>query len=265
MSFLPSGVVTLLSDLGLEDPSIGILKGAMMSRFAQIRIVDLCHAVPQRDVLWATYALAGSYRDFPPGTVHCVVVAPGRGSATNVLVAARGGHAFVAPDNGCLSKILGDSLAHVWRVDISRVPVAPIRRTYHTRDVVVSIGALIASGKLGLEDVGRAEENVFVMESLDLTLSDAGKYAEGVVLGEDRFGNIFASISDSDLPDGDLDFVVEFGDRKIPMVPGIHDAEPGKPAAMFNYFGMLQIIERDGRVADSLDAKAGSKVRVSWK
>ena len=263
MSFLPSGVVTLLSDLGLEDPSVGLLKGAMMSRFAQVRIVDLCHAVPQKDVLWATYALVGSYRDFPPGTVHCAIVAPGRGAATNVLVASVGGHVFVAPDNGCLTKVLDASNARVWRVDIERVPVAPIRRTYHTRDVVASIGALIASGKLGLDDVGEAEPDYFRIDNLDFTLGD--EYAEGVVLGEDRFGNIFASISDSDLPDDDLNFVVEYEGHEIPVVPGIHDAAPGEPVAMFNYFGMLQIVERDGRVIDRIESKRGQKIRVSWK
>lgn len=263
MSFLPSGVATLLSDLGLEEPSVGILKGAMMSRFAQIRIVDLCHAVPAKDVVWASYALAGSYRDFPPGTVHCVVVGPGRGSATNVLVALRRGHAFVAPNNGCLTKILGDRDTQVWRVDVDKLPVAPIRRTYHTRDVVASIGALVASGKLGLADVGSEETEIYRLSGVgDPAPGDTN--IEGVILGEDIFGNIFASVSDSDLPDDKSDFVVEYEGKNIPMVRSIHDAEPGKPAAMFNYFGMLQLVERDGRASESLKAERGSLVRVAW-
>lgn len=262
MSFLPSGVVTLMSDLGLEEPSVGILKGAMMSRFAQIRIVDLCHAVPQKDTVWASYALAGSYRDFPPGTVHCVVVGPGRGSATNVLVALRRGHAFVAPNNGCLTKILGERDNQIWRVDVKSLPVAPIRRTYHTRDVVASIGALVASGKLGLADVGPEETEVYRSEGVEAACSETG--IEGVILGEDIFGNFFASISDSDLPDDAQTFVVEYDGKQIPMVRSIHEAEPGKPAAMFNYFGMLQLVERDGRASESLRAERGSPIRVTW-
>ncbi|MCB9881065.1 MAG: SAM-dependent chlorinase/fluorinase [Planctomycetes bacterium] len=263
MAFLPSGVVTLLSDLGLDDASVGILKGAMMSRFAQVKIVDICHSVPQKDVLWATYSLAGCYRDFPPGTVHCAIVGPGRGSATNVLVASRAGHIFVAPNNGCLSKIIVENETHVRCLDIERVPVAPIRRTYHTRDVVASVGALIASGKLGFEDVGDVDSEPFRIASLDLTLGES--HAEGVVLGSDRFGNVFASINASDLPRHDLDYLVEIDGQQIPIVPGIHDAQPGKPAAMFNYSGMLQIVERDGRANERLNATRGTKIRVSWK
>ncbi|HMQ22429.1 MAG TPA: SAM-dependent chlorinase/fluorinase, partial [Planctomycetota bacterium] len=120
-----------------------------------------------------------------------------------------------------------------------------------------------ASGKLGFEDVGDIDEEPYRIGSLDLLLSDG--QAEGVVLGADRFGNVFASINASDLPSHDLDFVVEIDGQEIPIVPGIHDAEPGKPAAMFNYSGMLQIVERDGRADERLHATRGTKVRVSWK
>ena len=42
-------------------------------------------------------------------------------------------------------------------------------------------------------------------------------------------------------------------------------AQPGKPAAMFNYSGMLQIVERDGHADERLNATRGTKIRVSWK
>ena len=49
------GIITLLTDFGLSDPFVGIMKGVILSRFAGAQIVDLTHGIPPQAVAeaWA--------------------------------------------------------------------------------------------------------------------------------------------------------------------------------------------------------------------
>ncbi len=260
MSFLPCGVTTLLTDLGLGDPSVGIMKGVMISRFAQIKIVDLCHFVPPKDVFWASFALAGSYKNFPPGTVHCAVVAAGFGTKRGILVAEIAGHTFVAPDNGLLTRVLAVPGAVVRRVDLERVPVAPVRRSLHTRDIVAPIGALLASGKLAGKDVGEVEDEFRSLEDWPVQSSEA--MAQGVIVGEDRFGNLFTTLTEEDVPQkGKL--VVQLAGRRLELVHTLTQVDSGVGMAMFNSFGMLEVAIRDGRASEEFAWERGTPIQAS--
>ena len=113
--------------------------------------------------------------------MHCAIVAAGGSKHDDILVADHGGHVFVALDNGILTQVLEDR-GVVYRVDLSRVPVAPVRRTLHTRDIVAPIGALLASGKLAVEDCGPEEPDPKRIRTWP-TKAD-GDTIDGVVVGE---------------------------------------------------------------------------------
>ena len=42
----PCGVVALLTDFGLADPWVGVMKGVIKQRNAQADVIDYCHGVP---------------------------------------------------------------------------------------------------------------------------------------------------------------------------------------------------------------------------
>ena len=96
----PSGVITLTTDFGHQGPFVGVMKGAMLARFPQARIIDLTHEILVHWPAEAGFWLARAYQYFAPGTVHVAVVDPGVGTARSIIVVRAGGHLFVAPDNG---------------------------------------------------------------------------------------------------------------------------------------------------------------------
>jgi len=261
VAFLPNGILTLLTDLGHNDPSVGILKGIALSRHVQARVIDLCHHVPAHDVVWASFVLAGSYKHFPPGTVHCAVVDPGSGTDRKVLVAETAGHVLVAPDNGVLTKVLGTGV-HVYAVDLKRVPVAPIRWTWHTRDVLAPIAALLSSGKLTVENVGPVEESPRLLDLPSTEHTD--KASRGVVVGEDRFGNLFTSLTESDLPDDSNphEYEADIAGHRVPLVHSYNQVARGEMLALFNCYGLLEVAIRNGRAADELAWKRGVPITV---
>src|SRR5258705_8794726 len=112
----PSGIVTLLTDFGTDDPYVGMMKGVLLSAAPGLRIVDLTHGVPPQSVRVGAWFLAHAFAFFPAGTVHVAVVDPGVGSGRKLIVAEDRGHAFLAPDNGLLGPVLSES-ARIYELD----------------------------------------------------------------------------------------------------------------------------------------------------
>src|SRR5436190_5068192 len=106
MSFPPpSGVITLLTDFGVQDPFVGQMKGVILGRFREARVVDLSHGIEPGDVREGGFWLERSWSWFPKGTVHVAVVDPGVGTARAALAACAHHHWFVGPDNGLLAPV----------------------------------------------------------------------------------------------------------------------------------------------------------------
>ena len=42
----PSGVITITTDFGHKGPFVGVMKGVIVSRFRDARIIDLTHDIP---------------------------------------------------------------------------------------------------------------------------------------------------------------------------------------------------------------------------
>ena len=93
-------VVALLTDFGNQDHYVGAMKGSILTVCPEATLVDLAHEIPAHDVAAGAYALASSWRDFPPRSVFVAVVDPGVGSARRGLALEAGGYCFVGPDNG---------------------------------------------------------------------------------------------------------------------------------------------------------------------
>ena len=116
--FSACGVITLTTDFGPQGPFVATMKGRILSRMPEARIIDVTHDVP---VYWpaeAGFWLARAYSYFPEGSVHVAVVDPGVGTKRDIIAVVADGHAFLAPDNGLLAPIVGKvPSAEIYRFD----------------------------------------------------------------------------------------------------------------------------------------------------
>jgi S-adenosylmethionine hydrolase len=86
----PCGLVTLLTDFGLGDPFVGVMKGVLFGAHPELRVIDLTHGIGHGAVVEGAFWLERSYRYFPQGSVHCAVVDPGVGSERGAVVVGGG-------------------------------------------------------------------------------------------------------------------------------------------------------------------------------
>jgi S-adenosylmethionine hydrolase len=266
MENLRRPIVTLLTDFGLADPYVGIMKGVILSRCPGVAIVDLCHDVPPQHVLAGAFLLHTATPYFPPGTIHVAVVDPGVGSARRALAARIGGQLFLAPDNGLLSYALETGPVQVVRaVTARRLYLPEVSATFHGRDVFAAVAGHLAGG-LSLGRVGPE-----VPDPLRLPIPrphlEAGLGMRGEVLWIDRFGNCITNIHRQELaallggPPGGLQVFVR--DHLVGSILGYFaEAGRGEPGAVIGSTGHLELFLGQGSLAAAWALAPGDRVVV---
>lgn len=246
-----SGVVTLLTDFGLEDEYVGVIKGVIAACNASINVIDICHNIPPHNVAAAAYMLEAAFGHFLSGSVHVCVVDPDVGSARKLLGAAFGGHYFIAPDNGLLTFLLDEPELRLYDLQYAQ----PAYATFHGRDVIAPLAARVAGGA-ELSELGPP---LNVALAVRLPNFRAGRRADGAITGmiiwSDHFGNLMTNIRQSDLTvcfNNLADICIEFNGEIFPFRTYYAEAETGAKLALINSRGYLELAINAGNLAQDL-------------
>ncbi len=247
----PNGLVTLLTDFGLDDPYVGIVKGMVKRQHPRAEVVDLSHGVPAQDVVVAALFLRAAIGRFPAGTVHAAVVDPGVGTARRFLLACAHECYWIAPDNGLLEGILpGVEEGELRVLAPDALGLQATSRTFHGRDLVAPLCGLLSSQRLGFRAVGPR-----VTDPVPLP----GGLHRAEVLHVDRFGNLLTGIARDALRGVRH---VEVGAQTVPVVDTYAAVARGAPMALVNSYELLEIAVRDGRADQTLGIGRGAAVRL---
>src|SRR3989442_15159550 len=140
-------LITLATDFGFSDWFVGTMKGVILGIAPRAAIVDITHEIPAGDIRAGAFALRASYRFFPKGTVHVVVVDPGVGSERKAIVVETDNYFFIGPDNGVLSWALAkERIKTIRALENEHYFLHPISGTFHGRDIFAPVAAHLASG-----------------------------------------------------------------------------------------------------------------------
>ncbi len=188
-----SSIIALLTDFGLQDIYVGVMKGVMLDIHPEARLVDISHAIEPQHVRQGAIALRDACTFFPAGTVFLVVIDPGVGSTRRPVAVQVGSYTFVGPDNGVLTYALEKLDAEVQIVELVnpeyRLP--QVSTTFHGRDIFAPAAAHLAAG-VPLAHLGPSLERLVQLPRPELNI--VGASVTGEVTQIDRFGNITTSI-----------------------------------------------------------------------
>ncbi len=245
--------VVLLTDF--DDYYPASMKGVFERHGADY--VDGYHGVSRGDVRACAYALREYAREFPAGTVHCVVVDPGVGTDRAAVAVESGGQVFVGPDNGVLApaaRELGDPTWYLVPVD------DPASATFHGRDVFAPAAAMVEAGEDPAEIWQKTEEH----EDLRMPTADVvDGEASAEVVYVDRFGNVVTNVDSADLL-----MEVDYGDEvsvdgvSLPLEPSYGHVPHGEALCTVGSHGNLEVAVNDGSAGDRFDLSAGDAVHV---
>lgn len=259
-------VVSLITDFGIGDHFVGVMKGVILSINPEAEIVDISHQVNAYDIFDAAFTLAQSYRFFPTDTIHLVVVDPGVGTARRPILARTMEHKFVAPDNGVLSVVYErEESIEVRHITSDHYFLNPVSNTFHARDIFAPVVGWLSKG-LEVDKFGETITDYAKFTSpKPKRVSD--QLVKGVALRVDRFGNIITNITPEDVPqlfqESPPPFKIIINQQEITRLNLSYSmGKPSEIFAMVGSSGYLEICTNRGSAAKALNASRGVEVGV---
>lgn len=193
-------IIAFMTDFGLGDGNVGVLKGVVLGIVPDAHTIDITHDVAPQHVASGAWILAASYRYFPPGTVYIGVVDPGVGSTRHPIAVQAGDWFFVGPDNGLFSYVLAEQAVHqVVELSNPAYHLPQISSTFHGRDIFAPAAAHIARG-VPLTELGPTID-LATLQRLEIGLPKRqGEHILAHILHVDHFGNLITNIPLSMVP-----------------------------------------------------------------
>jgi hypothetical protein len=261
--FEPCGVITITTDFGHRGPFVGTMKGVILNRFADAKIIDLTHEAYVHWPAEAGFWLERSFRYFPRGTVHLAVVDPGVGTERSVLLVIGDGHAFLAPDNGLLAGVIDAIDATVIKIADDRLAALSLDRisaTFHGRDIFAPIAGALAAGAVDPRTLGKPTLDYIpsLIEPPDMH----GGELHGIVITPDNFGNLITNIDASELERFSRPRV-RAGGHEIAFRRTYGDVAPGGLLALVNSLGVVEISRAEQSAAELLGIGRGAPVIIA--
>jgi len=265
----PRGLVAFISDFGLDDPYVGIVRGVVERLYhGSVRVVDVSHGVRPFSVLDGAYTLYTSYRWFPRGTVFLVVVDPGVGSERRAVAVATRNYYFVGPDNGVLHPAAEeDGIVEVRLLNNPAFHLRPVSHSFHGRDIFAPAAAALAAG-VPLEALGDPlEPGSLKRLTLRQPCPGEGEPVEALVVHVDRFGNLALGLEGACLEklcrDGAVEVETPRGETfEARCLPVFSHAKPGELVLYMNSLGFPELAVNLGSAEERLGATLGGRVRL---
>jgi S-adenosylmethionine hydrolase len=258
--------VTFLSDYGLEDEFVGVVKSVIRDIARHVAVIDLTHGIAPHDVRAGALTLARSVQYLASGVV-VAVVDPGVGTdrrAVAVEVAAGEG-VFVGPDNGLLAPAValagGAGRAVVLTND--EYQLAAPGATFAGRDVFAPAAAHLCNG-VDLAELGdTVDPGLLLPGTVPLARSEGGGLA-AEVLWVDRFGNAQLNLGTEDVAAWGDQIRVRVGDttRVATVTQSYGELGAGAIGLVVDSYGLLALSLDRRSAADALGLGAGDAVRL---
>ena len=261
-------IITLMTDFGIKDGNVGVIKGVIWSICPDAKIADLSHLIHPQAVQEAALLTLRSAPYFPENTVHVIVVDPGVGTIRRPLAAQIGKQRYVCPDNGVLTMILERAEREGWPVefvhlDKSKYWLPTVSCVFHGRDIFAPSAAYFARGVL-LNELGSNITDPFRLNIPQPQRTENSLVGEVIYI--DHFGNISSNIQEEHLGkslDNKTAITVKLGGKEIHGMVDTFGARPvGTLIALIGSTGNLIVSLVNGDAATYLKTKIGDKIKV---
>jgi hypothetical protein len=254
-----------LTDFGLSDGFVGIMKGVIWTIAPDVHIADISHHIKPQDIFEGAYILGKCTPYFPAGSVHVAVIDPGVGTDRRPIAARLGESFFVGPDNGLITYLLSrcerqQETLQVVHLDRPHLWLTQVSRSFHGRDIFAPVAAHLVRG-MPLTDLGTPIDDPLRLEIPQPLPLDRGW--RGQIVHIDHFGNLETNLGRNHM----LTFEnahIRFGDRIINgLSKTFGDCKPGQLLAYIDSSEHLSISEVNGSAEQRLNARVGDDVEVT--
>jgi S-adenosylmethionine hydrolase len=242
--------ITFISDFGPDSHYLASFKGALLQQNLHLPFIQITSRIEPFDIVEAAYLSSMVYKDFGEGSIHVLATNVVATSFKGHLAARFNGHFFVAPDNGILSLIFGESFTDFYRIK--------------TQDYEQKIQNVYLPFLVDLEqnswELDKVAEKTDQYETKVMPFPVKGdKELRGVVLFVDHFGNAYTNVNKQEFDSfvGSSKYLVQIGKHSTikQISKNFADVAAGEPLAYFSDHGYLVIAIKQGNAQNLLNLR----------
>jgi S-adenosylmethionine hydrolase len=251
-------IITLITDFGTTDGYMGAVYGVIKSINPEVDIVTIASNVPAANIRKAARALLNSYRFYPEGSIHMVVVDPTVGPNRRAVLLTDGIYYFIGPDNGVFTHVIKDVKDIIcYQINNDKYRLSSKSETFHGRDLFAPAAAYISMG-VAPEEFGPRVDNPIMI--VDPDPEQFGNELVGKVIDIDAFGNLVTNIPSHMVK---KDSCIVFCNHKITgLSKSYADVAEKQPLAYIGSFGNLEIGINRGNAANFFGALVFDEVKI---
>lgn len=253
-------IITLTSDIGLQDYLTGAVKGLLHQTCPQCTVIDISHEILPFNFPQAAYLCRSAIPWFPENTCHFILVNLFDRKHVSYLLCRYQKQYFFCADNGLITMILGTKPEEVCKLDFKPDGI-------NTLSVIKGFSEAVLALDFGtpITEIGTPVKSITERNPLQPLMEE--DYIEGQVIYIDRFENVVINITKEQFEScrkGRSFKIYVMRDEYISHISESYaDVAEGSKVAMFNTAGYLEIAINKGNAAglfglQSFSHEAGS-------
>lgn len=259
-------VIALLTDFGLTDHFVGVMKAVILRRLPHARLIDLTHAIEPGRIRQAAFELWAAAPYLPDGTVVLAVVDSGVGTDRPVSILSTNRLTFVAPENGLLNLVRSEGTRSVaYRPTaraLTRLALPDLSTTFHGRDIFAPLAAELASGT----KPDRIGKRIHPAPPVAWKATAAHREVAAEIMSIDRFGNLITNIP---VPAGvaveKVVRMLSIGKIMVSLAVRTYDEAPeNTPCLIRGSSGLVEVIVRGRSASLLLSAHDRTPIQAVW-
>ncbi len=240
-------LLTLTSDIGIQDFMPGAIKGQIIQADPSFNIIDITHLLSPFNYPQAAYVCRNAIKNFPPGTFHLILINLFDEKLEHLLLIEHNGHYIGCADNGLITMILEEVPQKITALILEKNQ--PKNILYCTGIFAKAFSSLAAGTPFS--EIGYHDISIKVKNPLRPLLGN--NWIEGQIIFIDNFENVIVNISKDEFEEqrkGRKFSIVFKRDEVIErMCETYADVPEGEKLALFNSAGYLEIAVNKGNAA----------------
>ena len=258
--------VSFLSDYGLTDEFVGVVKSVVLSIAPDVRIVDITHEVARYDIRGGGLTLARAAQYLNPGVVLAVVdPTVGTDRRPVAVEVGDGSSVLVGPDNGLLAPAVGlvGGATCVVELRNERYRLGGTACTFDGRDIFGPAAAHLALG-VPLTELGPEVDPAGLVPGIVANAAVHADRIEAEVLWVDHYGNAPLNVDPEDLSQlGDSLALRTADHRRVVRRAATYAAiGAGEVGLVVDSYGLVSLAQDRRSCAAELSLGPGSAVTL---
>lgn len=253
-------MICLMTDFGIDDIYVGIMKGVIKNIAPEVPIIDLTHSIEPYNIMQAGFVLSQALPYFPENTIFITVIDPGVGTDRASIICRIDNKSVICPNNGILTYISQKYEITDCRTIAPNIFCKQISNTFHGRDVFAPFAAKYFVNKSIMYELEEFPQDRIVIKKEFLPVLTDDKL-EGQIAHIDRFGNLITNIE----PVKPISyFKYKFHEFET-ISKKFYDVEVGEPLVYIGSSGYYEIAVNSKNAKKYFNAKIGDRITAVLK